>query len=686
MSLLKLLMHLSPFLVAHLFVSGVDSATLTILNNCDYTIWPGINSTYDPRPRLYLIPAIPTGFSLGKNDWQDITTYDDWAGRLWGRTNCTEDIDTGKFSCITGDCGSGKIECSTVPARSSPVTMAEFKINNAGLDFFNVSLLDGYNLPLLVLPSNRSCKKAGCVVDLNGVCPPELTVKSSDGKIAGCSSACEAFNSQEFCCTGEYETPSTCKPTFYSQNFKKKCPSTYTYPLDDETGTFSCASSDYQIVFCAGNTTEYKSMPPPASIVRIAPRLSPVPPSPTVIRAPSPSPQVKKPPRPSPEIRPKTPRSLVPIIAGVIGSVLLIISFVVIFILRARRRGKSEQDQQDVEDDRIKHVPGMPVSFSYQELYVATDNFNERLGRGGFGSVFKGKLGDGTQIAVKRLEKRGQGMSAFLAEAEAIGSLHHFNLVRLIGFCAEKSSRLLVFEYLSNGSLDNWIFMNVQRPFLDWQTRKKIIVDIAKGLAYLHEDCRHTIIHLDVKPQNILLDSSFHAKIADFGLSKLINRDMSQVQISMRGTPGYLAPEWRQPLGRITVKGDIYSFGIVLLEIVCARRNADQSQPESAFHLLTMLQKKGDQDRVIDIVENLDEYTRSDREEITRMIKVAAWCLQDDPERRPLMSTVLKVLEGVMEVDPNINYRFSHAMIASPAGNNHISSAPPPASVLSNPR
>jgi hypothetical protein len=456
-----------------------------------------------------------------------------------------------------------------------------------------------------------------------------------------------------------------------------------------------------------GNTTEYKSTtsnmtvvssgpaePPPSTTVIRAPSLSP-PPSPSVKTPPSPSPQGITPPspspqeitpRPSPEIRRKTSRSLVPIIAGVIGSVLLIVSFVVIFILRARWRGKSEQDPQDVEDDHIKHVPGMPVRFSYQELYVATDNFNERLGRGGFGSVFKGKLGDGTQIAVKRLEKRGQGMSAFLAEAEAIGSLHHFNLVRLIGFCAEKSSRLLVFEYLSNGSLDNWIFMNVQRSFLDWQTRKKIILDIAKGLAYLHEDCRHTIIHLDVKPQNILLDSSFHAKIADFGLSKLINRDMSQVQISMRGTPGYLAPEWRQPLGRITVKVDIYSFGIVLLEIVCARRNADQSQPESAFHLLTMLQKKGDQDRVIDIVENLDEYTRSDREEITRMIKVAAWCLQDDPERRPLMSTVLKVLEGVMEVDSNINYRFSHAMVSSPAGNNHISSAPPPASVLSNPR
>ncbi|KAH8512157.1 hypothetical protein H0E87_009385 [Populus deltoides] len=377
-----------------------------------------------------------------------------------GRTHCTED-DTGRFSCITGDCGSGKIECSTVPAGSSPVTKAEFKINNAGLDFFNVSLLDGYNLPLLVLPSNRSCKKAGCVVHLNGVCPPELTVNSSDGKIAGCRSACEAFGSQQYCCTGEYETPSTCKPTSYSQNFKKKCPSAYTYPLDDETGTFSCASSDYQIVFCAGNTTVYKSTtsnmtvvssgpaepppvttvitvpslsPPPLPSVIIAPSLSPVPPSPTVIIAPSLSPQFKTPPSPSPqgitpaspspqeitpraspEIRRKTSRSLVPIIAGVIGSVLLIISFVVIFILRARWRGKSEQDPQDVEDHHIKHVPGMPVRFSYQELYVATDNFNERLGRGGFGSVFKGKLGDGTQIAVKRLEKLGQGMSAILS-------------------------------------------------------------------------------------------------------------------------------------------------------------------------------------------------------------------------------------------------------------------------------
>ncbi|CAK7351249.1 unnamed protein product [Dovyalis caffra] len=277
------------------------------------------------------------------------------------------------------------------------------------------------------------------------------------------------------------------------------------------------------------------------------------PPSPGEITS-SPSPQERTPspwiqqriPSPLPEIRPHTtPRRSAPIIAGVTGIGLLIISFVVILILRAKWCGKSENVGQDVEYDHIKQVPGMPVRFSYEELCVATDDFKEILGRGGFGSVFKGKLADGTEIAVKRLEKLGQGMSEFLAEAEAIGSLHHFNLVWLIGFCAEKSFRLLVFEYLSNGS------------------------------------------------------------------------------------------------------------------------NVDVSQPESAFHLLTTLQKKADQDRVIDMVETSDEYTQSNREEMLRMIHVAAWCLQDDPERRPLMSTVLKVLEGVMEVDSNINFQFSHALIAS---------------------
>ncbi|CAK7351241.1 unnamed protein product [Dovyalis caffra] len=345
-----------------------------------------------------------------------------------------------------------------------------------------------------------------------------------------------------------------------------------------------------------------------------------------------------------------TPRiSLAQIVAGLTGAGLLTISLVVILIFRVRRWSKSKRTEEDVE------VPGMPVRFSYEDLRVATDDFKERLGRGGFGSVFKGVLEDGTIIAVKHLDKQGQGKKAVLEEVETIGNLHHSNLVRLIGFCAEKLYKLLVYEYMSNGSLENWIFQNDKRPGLDWQTRKKIILDIAKGLAYLHEECRQTIIHFDIKPQNILLDPNFNAKVSDFGLSKVIDGETGHFQISMRGTPGYIAPEWCKlpPGSRITPKVDVYSFGIVLLEVVCARKNIEPSLPESDFHLLRMLQNKAEEDRLIDIVENVDECMQSDREEILRMIKVAAWCLQDDPERRPLMSTVVKVFEGVKEIDTN---------------------------------
>ncbi|GAV79386.1 Pkinase domain-containing protein, partial [Cephalotus follicularis] len=286
----------------------------------------------------------------------------------------------------------------------------------------------------------------------------------------------------------------------------------------------------------------------------------------------------------------------------IIGGIISFASFCLLFahiILRLRKRKKEEG-----EEFINQQVPGMPVRFSYEDLCTATEGFKEKLGGGGFGSVFKGVLQDGTRIAVKRLDNLGQGMREFVAEVETIGSLHHFNLVRLMGFCAERSHRLLVYEFMSNGSLDKWIFNKDQRPRLDWQTRKKIVLDIAKGLAYLHEDCRQKIMHLDIKPQNILLDENFHAKVSDFGLSTLINRDESQVLTTMRGTPGYLAPEWRQL--RITVKVDIYSFGIVVLEIVSARRNLDRSRSEFSFHLLEVLRGKAEEERLIDIVEYLD--------------------------------------------------------------------------------
>ena len=218
-------------------------------------------------------------------------------------------------------------------------------------------------------------------------------------------------------------------------------------------------------------------------------------------------------------------------------------------------------------------------------------------------------------------------MRKFLAEVETIGGLHHSNLVRLVKFRPKNSCWLLVYEYLRNGSPDNWIFNRDQAHCLDWQTKRKIILDIAKGLAYLHKNCRQNIIHIDIKPNNILLDENFNAKVFDFGLSKLIQRDESQILIPMRGTPGYLAPELQRTI--VTVKVVVYSFGVVIREVLTGRRNVDHLLPEPSFHLLEILQKKAKEDQLIETVEALDEEMQNNREEVVRMIRIIAWCLQN---------------------------------------------------------
>ncbi|KAL0301400.1 UNVERIFIED_CONTAM: G-type lectin S-receptor-like serine/threonine-protein kinase SD2-5 [Sesamum radiatum] len=321
-----------------------------------------------------------------------------------------------------------------------------------------------------------------------------------------------------------------------------------------------------------------------------------------------------------------------------------------VFVCCRKKRG------EEIEEDYLDHVPGMPTRFSYQELVTATDNFSKKLGEGGFGSVFEGSLKDGTRIAVKCLDGVGHIKKSFLAEVESIGSIHHVNLVRLVGFCAEKSHRLLVYEYMCNGSLDRWIYHRSQTTCLDWRHRRRIILDMAKGLAYLHEDCRQKIIHLDIKPQNILLDENYNAKIADFGLSKLIGRDQSAVVTTMRGTPGYLAPEWIN--GVITEKVDVYSFGVVLLEIVCGRKNFEKSRPEEERHLLTLFQKKAEDGEWLDLMDKCCEDMQAKGAEVVEMMQIAAWCLQSDYANRPSMSMLVKVLEGVKDVHLNINYNF----------------------------
>uniref|UniRef100_A0A0D3FU02 Receptor-like serine/threonine-protein kinase n=1 Tax=Oryza barthii TaxID=65489 RepID=A0A0D3FU02_9ORYZ len=316
------------------------------------------------------------------------------------------------------------------------------------------------------------------------------------------------------------------------------------------------------------------------------------------------------------------------ILAATLAAITTLV-LVVIVAIYVRRRRKYQELDEELDFDIL---PGMPTRFSFEKLRECTDDFSKKLGEGGFGSVFEGKIGE-ESVAVKRLEGARQGKKEFLAEVETIGSIEHINLVRLIGFCAEKSNRLLVYEYMPRGSLDRWIYYRHNNAPLDWCTRCKIIMDIAKGLCYLHEECRRKIAHLDIKPQNILLDENFNAKLADFGLSKLIDRDQSKVVTVMRGTPGYLAPEWLT--SQITEKVDIYSFGVVLMEIVSGRKNIDISQPEESVQLINLLREKAQNDQLLDMIDKHSNDMVSHQEEVIQMMKLAMWCLQNDSSRRP---------------------------------------------------
>jgi len=231
----------------------------------------------------------------------------------------------------------------------------------------------------------------------------------------------------------------------------------------------------------------------------------------------------------------------------VTATVLVIVGLIFLaFYYDRKNKILLEPSQDDLEDETLLYsLSGMPVRFSYSDLHEATNNFSIKLDEGRFCSVYLGVFHDGILLAVKQLEAIGKGMKEFRAEVGLIGSIHHVHLVQLKGFCAEGPHWLLVYEYLGKGSLDRWIFKNNEGDhMLDWNTRFNIAVGTAKGLAYLHEECEVKIVHCDIKPENVLLDDNFSAKVSDFGLAKLMDREQSLVCTQLRGTRGYLAPEW----------------------------------------------------------------------------------------------------------------------------------------------
>ncbi|OIW05329.1 hypothetical protein TanjilG_28794 [Lupinus angustifolius] len=929
----------------------------------------------------------------------------------------------GNFSCATGDCGTGKVECSGSGA-TPPVTLAEFALGSqgTGLDFFDVSLVDGYNVPMLVIPhggSSHNCSSTGCSSDVNAVCPEELKVRSMDDeqKVVACKSACTAFKTPQYCCTGSNSTADNCKPTSYSQVFKRACPQAYSYAFDDVTSTFTCSAADYNIIFCpasnntslgtqnqgvsvgesltAGNgTTQWLSpsgdfafgfyqLPnelfllaiwydkiPNKTIIWYANGDNPTPkgsrlmlndsnglvlstpqgselwrssnltlaaiysglmtddgnfqlrdqnlvtlwdsfshPTDTLVPTQTmelnsilssrqgelnyslgrfilhlqndgnlvlnllnlPSNYSYEPyyssgtaddknhtnvglrvvfdksgflyilkksgemfPISKPnetfstddfyyratlnydgvftlEYHPKEPKNeqswvvgetipdnicsystytngqgvcgfnsictlkdnkrpmcncpegyslidsedtyegcipnfqvicqadghhgpqdnlyimkelpntdwpksdyetispcslqdctesclqdclcvmvsfnksscwkkklplsfgrndqgvnvtsviklmknndplspfsntkkdhstLITVISVLLGiSILMLVVAIGFIFICNRKKIESTSTIKSVVDRNLRN-------FTFKELEEATSNYRDELGRGSCSIVYKGTI-EMTSVAIKKLDKLFQDSDKeFKTEVNVIGQTHHRNLVRLVGYCNEGQHRILVYEFLTNGTLANFLFMH-SKP--NWKQRIHIALGIARGLVYLHEECCTQIIHCDIKPQNILLDDDYNARISDFGLAKLLSINQSRTETGIRGTRGYVAPDWFRS-APITAKVDTFSFGVMLLEIICCRKNVDTEFDNEESGILTDWAYDCFKMKRLDILLENDCEAANDIKSFERFVMIAIWCIQEDPSLRPTMKKVMHMLEGIVEV------------------------------------
>ncbi|KAL9255177.1 Cold-responsive protein kinase 1-like protein [Drosera capensis] len=298
-------------------------------------------------------------------------------------------------------------------------------------------------------------------------------------------------------------------------------------------------------------------------------------------------------------------------------------------------------------------------TFSYNELKLATDDFHlsNKIGRGGFGTVYKGVLKGGVQVAVKALSTESrQGVHEFLTEINMISAVRHPNLVGLVGCCVAGANRILVYEYLENGSLDRVLLSRSgDHVRLHWKMRSGICLGTARGLAYLHEEVVPHIVHRDIKASNILLDKDFRPKIGDFGLAKLFPENITHISTRIAGTTGYLAPEYALG-GHLTMKADVYSFGVLILEIVSGGSSSKSEWGGSQKLLLEWAWELYEEERLLELVDpELEDFPE---EEVIRYIKVAFFCTQAAAGRRPLMSQVVDMLSR--------NARLNEKIITAP--------------------
>uniref|UniRef100_A0A453DNM9 non-specific serine/threonine protein kinase n=1 Tax=Aegilops tauschii subsp. strangulata TaxID=200361 RepID=A0A453DNM9_AEGTS len=309
----------------------------------------------------------------------------------------------------------------------------------------------------------------------------------------------------------------------------------------------------------------------------------------------------------------------------------------------------------EFKDTMSEYSMGNCRFFTYEEMHNITNGFSDQnlLGEGGFGSVYKGCLPEGREVAIKKLKDgSGQGEREFQAEVEIISRVHHRHLVSLVGYCISGDQRLLVYDFVPNDTL-HYHLHGRGVPVLEWPARVKISAGSAKGIAYLHEDCHPRIIHRDIKSSNILLDNNFEAQVADFGLARLAMDFATHVTTRVMGTFGYMAPEYASS-GKLTEKSDVFSFGVVLLELITGRKPVDASNPlgdeslvEWARPLLTQALETGNVGELLDprLDKNFNEV------ELFHMIEAAAACIRHSAPRRPRMSQVVRALDSLTDVD-----------------------------------
>ncbi|KAH1035992.1 hypothetical protein AAZX31_20G125600 [Glycine max] len=337
--------------------------------------------------------------------------------------------------------------------------------------------------------------------------------------------------------------------------------------------------------------------------------------------------------------------TIVIVISIVVPTVVVVLLICLCLYLRRRKARKNLVVKENDVEDEIKIAESL--QFNFNTIQVATEDFSDsnKLGQGGFGAVYRGRLSTGQMIAVKRLSRdSGQGDTEFKNEVLLVAKLQHRNLVRLLGFCLERNERLLVYEFVPNKSLDYFIFDPNMKAQLDWNSRYKIIRGIARGLLYLHEDSRLRIIHRDLKASNILLDEEMSPKIADFGMARLVLVDQTQTNTSrIVGTYGYMAPEYAMH-GQFSVKSDVFSFGVLVLEILSGQKNSGFHHGENVEDLLSFAWRSWKEGTAINIVD--PSLNNNSRNEMMRCIHIGLLCVQENLADRPTMATIMLMLNS----------------------------------------